>query len=377
MTGLLTQVMHDRADAAGAPDLDLDAIMATGDRRVRRRRVTTGLAAAAVAGVVAICVVVVPGLLDDPLPAPTTNPFAARSISWAVGSTIYWGDQTFDLGQRVRSYVQTDDGFVWTSRDETVHFYDGSRSTAIGTAFGGNLSSDDSGSLVAWTGPRTDDRGPTYVVYDTAARAVVAEVPADVNDDADAGEVGRVMALDGTSTYWRQGDALVRYDVGGDVDYLWRQTPPVDVATKQEPVILEVVDAADGRIAYYVQRGEEWGLAVQTSLDPDAAIVTQASHGVLSPDGRYLASEADDFIAVQDATTGADVSPDLSSYPYAVGFAWVDDDTLMAYGLTSIDGDGPYPADLMTCDIATGCTTVASVDISEGSFALPVGEPLD
>jgi hypothetical protein len=66
----------------------------------------------------------------------------------------------------------------------------------------------------------------------------------------------------------------------------------------------------------------------------------------------------------------------LRSYPYAVGYAWVDEDTLMAYGLTSLDGEGPYPADLMTCDVAAGCTVVASAEIDEGSFALPVGQPL-
>ncbi len=38
MTGLLSDVMHDRADTAAHPVVDLDAIVRAGDRRLRRNR---------------------------------------------------------------------------------------------------------------------------------------------------------------------------------------------------------------------------------------------------------------------------------------------------------------------------------------------------
>lgn len=376
MTGLLNDVMHERADRAGTPDLDLDAIMTAGDRRVRGRRLTTGLAVVGVAGVVAVAGVALPGLLDhDGAPAPTTSPFAARDVSWAVGSTIHWGSQTFDVGQRVRSYVQTDDGFVWTSPDETVHLFDGSSSRRIGRADGGYLATDDTGSLVAWTTPGTAKRDPAYVGYDTAARAVVDEV--DAGSPADDGEVGQVMALDGSALYWRRGDDIVRHDLDGGDTVLWSQAAPADPATKSEPAIWQVADVADGAIAYFVERGDAWGLAVGRGIEPDAPVLSTASNGYLSPDGRYLASEQDDFIAVHDTTTGGEVGPDLSRYPYAVGYAWVDDDTVMAYGLKDIDGDGPYAADMLSCDIGADCTVVASLDVGIDDFALPIGRPLD
>jgi len=53
MTGLLKDVMTQRADAAQPPDLDLTRIAATGDRRIRRRR---GLTMIAVTGASAMIV---------------------------------------------------------------------------------------------------------------------------------------------------------------------------------------------------------------------------------------------------------------------------------------------------------------------------------
>jgi hypothetical protein len=382
MTGLLNDVMHERAERAGTPQLDLDTIIAAGDRRVRRGRTMTGLAAAAVAATAALTGLAVPRLLDnDSTPAPATSEFAPRHLSWAAGSTIHWGARTFDVGRRIRSYVQTDEGFVWTSPDGTVHLFDSRVDQEIGSAESGRLVTDDTGSYVAWTSPGEDGREPAYVVYDTSRREVVARVGA--GQPADAGESGTVMAIDGTAVYWKHGNDIVRHDLDGESTSLWSQGAPADPGTKQDPSIWQVVDVADGDIAYFVERGDEWGLAVARRIEGDAPILSLASHGVLSPNGRYLASERDDFMAVHDTETGEDVSPDLRSYPYAVGYAWVDDDTLMAYGLTSLDGEGPYPADLMTCDIsgvagvAGGCTIVASAQIDEDSFALPGGEPLD
>ena len=47
MTGLLKDVMHDRADSLDAPDLDVAAMLRDGDRQVRRR--LTGVVGAAAA----------------------------------------------------------------------------------------------------------------------------------------------------------------------------------------------------------------------------------------------------------------------------------------------------------------------------------------
>ena len=50
MNAILRDLLSDRADAAGTPDLDVDELVALGERRVsRRRRAALGDTAAAVA----------------------------------------------------------------------------------------------------------------------------------------------------------------------------------------------------------------------------------------------------------------------------------------------------------------------------------------
>ena len=73
MGELLKDTMRDRAAAIGAPDLDLDAIIAAGDRRVRRRRPR------------------LPPRLVRPAPdAGPRHPACTRRRSAAAGATIHW-----------------------------------------------------------------------------------------------------------------------------------------------------------------------------------------------------------------------------------------------------------------------------------------------
>ena len=99
MTGLLKDLMSDKAEHAGAPHLDLDAIVADGDKRVRRRRVVTG------AGVAAAAAAVIAARRRRPRRSSTpasrdpvaTSPIGDRTSAssqptYAVGSTIHYGD---------------------------------------------------------------------------------------------------------------------------------------------------------------------------------------------------------------------------------------------------------------------------------------------
>ena len=92
MTGQLTELMRDRADALDGPVLDFYGLVREGDRRVRRRRVALagGLAALAVAaGLVAPLVVDGTddrGALDPDL----ATAFGAPSPAYAVGSSSPW-----------------------------------------------------------------------------------------------------------------------------------------------------------------------------------------------------------------------------------------------------------------------------------------------
>ena len=88
MTGLLNDLMHDRADRLEPPELDLAGIVREGDERVRRRRTAVVGGAPRWPCVAAV----VPGAPGVPAPAPgrehgpapLTRPSPATT-DWATG----------------------------------------------------------------------------------------------------------------------------------------------------------------------------------------------------------------------------------------------------------------------------------------------------
>jgi hypothetical protein len=380
MTRLLADVLHERADHTPVPDLDVDAIIGAGERRVRRGRLTTGLAAAAVAVAVVGTGIAVPGLLASPAPdvADVPNPFLERRVSWAIGEVIHWGAESFAVGRSVASYVQTDDGFVFTTANGDVWFHDGSSSRRIGHTGNGRLRADDDGSLVAWVGA-AESGAPQYVVHDTGTGREVARV-----DDSAAGPAqeetdlgAEVFAVDDGQVYWRvDGDRLVRYDVAsGETTPVHEQQPPADPAHK-EPAVYDLADVAAGQLAYLVDAGRGAEAKVGPTVDVDAATVSPASNVLLSPDGRYLGAEEEDDIRVYDVASGADVTPDLGRYPFAVAYGWVDLDTAMVLGIENLQGE-TFDVDLLSCDVPTGaCTVAGETEVGEHGLVLPVGDPM-
>lgn len=382
MTRLLSDMLRERAASAPGPQVDLDAIIGDGDRRVRGRRLTTGLAAAAVAAVVAGSSFVLPGLVAGGPDAPVAgaaSPFAERRAGYALDGVIHWGNDSFPVGMPVTSYVQTDDGFVLTTRKGDVFLFDGTDSQRIGFSSNHRLRADDTGSLVAWV-DRADDGRTQYVVYDSESMTELARV-----DDTAAGpsrepsdQGAEVFAVDGGSAYWRTARGLVRYDVAsGDLTVLASHEPPADPSEK-EPVAYAIEDVADGRIAYLVDAGQGASMKVADEIDLSAPTLANASNAVLSPDGRYLGVEEDDNLAVYDTTTGGDVTPALPGYPFAVVTGWVDDDTATVFAIKDLDAQ-PYAFDMLTCDVPAGvCDVVTQGDVATDpeSFVVPVGDPM-
>lgn len=383
MTELLRDVLHEHADAAPPPRLDLGDLIGEGERRVRRRQATRALAAAALLAVVAGTGFAVQGPAGTPSPAPAeaSTPFEERRVSWATGDEIRWGAESFQVGRPVASYVQTDDGFVFTSPSRDVWFHDGSASRRIGHAGAGRLRADDTGSLVAWVG--TDRAGNTeYVVYDTALEREVARVGDDAAGPAleETDLAAEVFAVDDGSVYWRtDGHRIVRHHVSsGDTVLVHEQEPPADPSSKA-PAVYELADVAGGRLAYLVDAEGGVQAKVARTVDLDAPTVARASNVLLSPDARYLAAEEDDNIRLYDVATRADVTPDLSRYPFAVAYGWVDEETAMVFGIVALDGPG-YDVDLLSCVVASGtCEEVGETVVSESSglFVIPTGDPMD
>ncbi len=385
MTQTLKDLMCEKADERRPPVFDAVAIAADGDRRVRRRRLSTTSIAVAV---VALGAVTAPGLLGgdgashtEGLVANdggTPGAFAERHVSYAAGREIHDGTEVVDVGRRILSFAQTDDGFVYAARGGDVWLYDGEGSSQVGHSDNNRLRADDTGSLVAWV-DHAADGAPQYVVYDTGARTEVARVDDDAaGTSRDPGDEGaEVFAVDDGAAYWRTTDGLVRYDVAsGDMEMLAQDQPVSDPAHKHDRVT-DIVDVSGGLLAYLVEGKRGSRMMVGPAIGPDAEQMPSGWNGVLSPDGRYLGVEEADELAVYDTANGEEVTPALDRYPFKVIYGWVDEDTAMVFAIKSLDGGG-YPSDFLACHLPQGdCEVVSEAEVGNGSFTLPVGDPMD
>lgn len=377
MTGLLKSVLQERAERTSPVQADLDAIISRGDRRVRRTRVTGAMAGIAGVALIATVVPFATGQwldADSPVaPAPAgPAPFADRQVSYAVGPTIHHGDQRIDVGRDVRSYVQTDDGFVFATKSGEVFFNDGEQTSAVGRTSPGGLylKADDSGSYVAWVEFPTEG-APRFVVYDTALRERVVETAEGNRPGMDSfrdTDAAYVFGVDGDFAYWRSGDGLVKHDITtGQSEILARDVSPFDVA-----------DIANGKIAHLTRRGgdEASTLRVSTDLENPAEPLPSGWNGYLSPSGDHIVVEDADEMAVYDTATRADVTPDTKGYAFVAGYDWLDDDTVLMLGLESPDESEPI--DILRCDVPSGgCTVAVDEAATFPGFAIPVGESID
>jgi hypothetical protein len=187
--------------------------MRQGEARLRRRRLAAVVAVTvAVVAVIGGALLVSPGTRNaapSPPPADRRNIApddknrgddqveAQRRLTYAVGSTIHWGDRTLDVGQTVQAVGVTDDGVVFVRGDKacpfgvacrTLWFTDGAEPLRIGTVTGSWIRGFDiafagTGSTVVWSEPADGAAAypPTgeYVVYDTALRREVGRFGSD------------------------------------------------------------------------------------------------------------------------------------------------------------------------------------------------------
>src|SRR4051794_2788665 len=126
MSTTLREALARRADQAGAPELDVEALIDLGERRLRHRQLGTALgSAAAVLVVIALVIggstLIGPaqhsnGPIDKPSPSPSPSHTSSRSIVYRDG----FHTQVTQLGKRIiptRDAVHmtvTDDGVVYT-----------------------------------------------------------------------------------------------------------------------------------------------------------------------------------------------------------------------------------------------------------------------
>jgi hypothetical protein len=210
----MTTSLRDLGERAGrvpAPQLDVVALVAAGESRLRRRRaVAVAAVSAVVVAVLSAAQLLAPGS-QRAAPPPAgddrtrttdddvveTRP-AARQLTYSVGTVIHWGDRTIDVREQapVRKglglgYLDaTDDGVVFATGPKMhdrgvaydqpipLWFTDGSTPVRIGTTSGSGvrgyaISASTSGSTLAW---REDFYDGVIVVYDTAHMREVARL---------------------------------------------------------------------------------------------------------------------------------------------------------------------------------------------------------
>jgi hypothetical protein len=370
MTGLLSEVMRERAEALDGPAFDVDGLVRAGERRVRRRRVALagGVAALAVAAGLATSVAL--GRGDDPraVDPDLATAFDAPSPAYAVGSLVTVDRHTFDVGRDVHAFVQTSAGIVFSDAAGNVWAATGPDPVVVGRVDpdGPRLVAD--GPRAAWVEP---DDTPTFAVLDQTTGRVVRDSLGNVASMATTSggvDPAVVYAIDGTSVY-------VRDHAGAQV---W------DVATGRsrwigaDPDGSTIVDVEGGQIVYVTRvDGEEPVRRLGTTLHNGVDLGVWKADD-LSADGHYVMAEprADEFRVLDTRTHQWMPTPD-ADYDFFLGYAWLDGDHYAAVGASNPLNDSS-PADILTCAVSTGACAVTAEGVgtlAEG-FTMPIGRDI-
>ena len=136
MTGMLRDLLSERADAAGSPELDLRDLISQGERRIdrRRRAVLGGTAAAVVLTVGASFALVQTGdRATSPVGPPTTNSPStvdgspdttdgSRPLTYGVGATIHYGDRIIEAAEDADGLFVFDDALAIFTGDDPSNY---------------------------------------------------------------------------------------------------------------------------------------------------------------------------------------------------------------------------------------------------------------
>jgi hypothetical protein len=385
MTGQLRTTLHDRADHLTNWDVDLDAIVRDGDRRVRRRRrlAIAGGIASGIAGVLAVVGGVSTLATRDHASRPQPADEVTKPLAYAVGSVIHTGSASVDVGVDVESMVQIDQGFVFTDPQRRVYEEKGGEVHLVRT-FDEEVTRADAGSPLA-----VSDDGRVAVWWDGDQFQSYPGYGLD----------GKSDSFPAAPTWSNDAPPAVRGVSGGHL-YFWngRQTMIAEIPPLRSTAFWPdsglsgpqaVQDAGGDRVL--VRVGD--GLAVvKANLRPlDAAAlsdwepgtdltgvrpqVSGVSTGDLSPDGKYWFSHDNDEFAVYDSANGHRQDPAHPGFDFAAPYQWLDNDTVAVLA-TKGSSDDPQIS-LLTCHVSTNDCQVTAPDIGGyDDIVIPVGQPL-
>jgi hypothetical protein len=268
----------------------------------------------------------------------------------------------------VAAFVQTDDGFVFVTRQDQIVFTDGVSTEQIGTTnlpYGRLLAAGDSGSHVAWV-DTTASPVPQFVVYDTATgneTVRTSEGSRAITDRTGEFDLPTVLAVDGHTGYWLNSEGVVAWDI----------TTGTGSVIKPGVNSQWLYDVAAGQLAHSTVDNQ--GTVV--NADPQAENPSFAgSSAVLSADARYVYTDDTDVAKVFDIETGKDVTPSHRGYPFIAVTQWIDGTTFAALGLSGTAETSPL--DLLECSVSTRECITAAPDIGTvGNVQFPIGETIE
>jgi hypothetical protein len=384
MTVSLRDALAQQAAAVEVVGFDAGALVAEGERRLRRRRVLAVTAAAVLAfAVVAGTVLALDpdARLADPVrPSPTdrqTNqpdPASARPLVWAreagirngVPAEIHVGDRTIEVDTGVGGLQATDDGAAYLTEAaghfHTLWFTDGSSVRRLGRTGDAGIRGDElvksavAGSLLAWI--EYPPSPPAQVVlYDTNRMAEVARTP--------------VEGVPGCVRTWprpQRQNCLSMLAVRDGTVYVGPWVGNFDgITTSKEPVTRFDVSTGEHRTIPYAEyetelRGTARGLVVGDSLQsgeatPGVGEYLWVNHGRLVKELFTHNGFRSRPATVFDTATGRAVpSFELPpAYRHDEAFIvsqWVDDDSFVvwAHDYASVD---THQGDLLVCRLST------------------------
>ena len=350
MTGLLIDLLRDRADHLEAPEVDLAAVTRDGERTVRRRRtaVVGGVAAASVVAVVSGAALVGTRGGGDGEVA-TSPPAGARPLTWTTGRTLHTaGGESVDLADEVRAWVWVGDDVVYTDPGHRVHLWRDGRDQVVGVT--APLDTDlaevvSDGTSVAWVG--ADRRVVRYDVTDGTT----------VRGPALPGRRLRVTAMDG--------DAVYLADSAGV--YAWQPSTPGSYRTLGTDPGAAVLDAELGTVVRTAP-----GRTVLLEREGTTLHVSSREFADLSPDARLVSLEDRDVGKVVDTTTGREVTLD-HGHEWAVGYQWLGPTTVATLAFDGMDDEATMDGWLLTCDAVSGACSPGEDLPPLGDFQLPAG----
>lgn len=371
MTGLLKDTFTQEAEAIGDPNIDLDAIVATGNRRLRRRRLAKVMTAVAASVAVAsggLVAVQHLGTGQDAQVA-TGGPLTERRPTWASGKEIHFGPDVIRVPVAVASFVQTNADFVFTSADGSVYrVADVGGATKIGKGSKSHqLAADAEHGVVGWVDATRPV--PEFVVYDLEAGREVARTATGNKRGTATSEPPRVAAIDDGIAYFGASDGLRRWNLATGVGEL--------IKAKAVPSFLLAADA--GQLVWENTAGDN--LSVGTDVNTPNPTHYDGWHVSLSPQARYLLTDKADNVGVVDLRSGKSAPVTIPGYVLIAPIQWKDDHTVYAIGFR----DETSPLDLLTCTIKPPTSVNCTATLREFAPPLtkksitqfPTGSPMD